>query len=208
MLRILGRTNSINVRKVLWTAAECGLDYTHEPEWAAERSVRDPEFLALNPHGLVPVLVDGDVVLSESHTICRYLAAVAGREDLLPHAPVARAGVEKWMDWQQTDLNSSWSAAFYALVRKVPAAMSDTNAIANSARAWNEQMALLERQIASTGAYAAGETFTLADIPLGLSVQRWRLTPIGHDHAPRLDEYRAKLLARPAVQKTLDPLTP
>lgn len=208
MLRILGRTTSINVRKVLWTAAECGLSYVQEPEWAGERSPRSPEFLALNPNGLVPVLIDDGRVLWESNTICRYLAAKTGRDDLLPAEPFARAQVEMWMDWQATEVNPAWGGAFLALVRKQPEAMAKPEAIARSAEAWNARMGLLEARIAETGAYAAGAAFTLADIVLGLSLQRWLLTPIARPPTPALLEYRARLQARPSAQAAVDPEIP
>src|SRR5512138_3259760 len=101
MLQILGRPNSINVRKVLWLCEELALPYEHEPQWGTpDKPLRTPEFLALNPNALVPVIRDGAFVLWESNTICRYLAAREGRSDLLPTAPATRADVEKWMDWQ------------------------------------------------------------------------------------------------------------
>ena len=118
MLKILGRSDSINVRKVLWTCAEIGLPFELEPWGAGVRATQDPAFLALNPNALVPVLRDGDVVLWESNTICRYLAATHGREDLLPQQPAARAAVEQWMDWQAGELNNAWRYAFMSLVRK------------------------------------------------------------------------------------------
>ena len=208
MLRILGRTTSINVRKVLWTAAEIGLAFEQEAEWAGERDTRTPEFLALNPNGLVPVVIDDWRVLWESNTICRYLAAKAGREDLLPSEPFARAQVEMWMDWQATELNAAWGAAFLALVRKVPAAMADPEAIARSTREWNRRMLLLEARIAETGAYVAGADFTLADIPLGLSLQRWLHTPIERPPTPALAAYRARLQARPSAERAVDPSIP
>ena len=78
MLTILGRDNSINVRKVWWTCAEIGLPFTLEPWGAGVRTTQDSSFLTLNPNGLVPVMrdsgADGDFVLWESNTICRYLA--------------------------------------------------------------------------------------------------------------------------------------
>lgn len=208
MLSILGRATSINVRKALWTAAEAGLDFKHEPEWAAARDVRSPEFLALNPNGLVPVAISEDGVLWESNTICRYLAAKAGRADLLPDAPFARAEVEKWMDWQATELNAAWRAAFLGLVRRSPAFAQDAAAIRQSAKQWNRLMLLLERRLAETGAYAAGEAFTLADVVLGLSLQRWLLTPIDRPATPALLAYRERLQARPAAQAWIDPTVP
>lgn len=208
MLRILGRPTSINVRKVLWTAAEAGLPFTHEPEWAASRDVKSAEFLALNPNGLIPVLVSDDGVLWESNTICRYLAAKAQRTDLLPAEPFARAEVEKWMDWQAGDLNGAWRAAFLGLVRRHPDYVGDAEAIARSAAQWSELMLLLERRLAATGAYVAVAGFTLADVVVGLSLQRWLLTPIARPPTPALLAYRARLQARPAAQAWIDPDVP
>jgi glutathione S-transferase len=103
MLQVLGRASSINVRKVLWTCDELGLEPARVEWGAGSLSLRSPEFLALNPNALVPVLCDGDRVLWESNTICRYLASRQGRYDLLPQQPAARAGVEQWTDWPATE---------------------------------------------------------------------------------------------------------
>lgn len=196
MLRVLGKTSSINVRKVLWTCAELGRDYAREDWGSGFRATSEPEFLALNPQALVPVIVDGDVVLTESNTICRYLAASAARHDLLPASPAARARVEQWMDWQATDLNSAWRYAFVALVRKLPG-YADAGMIAASAREWNRLMGLLDRQLDKTGAYAAGTELTLADVVLGLSTHRWLATPIERPALPAVEAYYARLVARP-----------
>src|SRR5262245_936080 len=200
MLQILGYPASINVRKVLWTCDEIGLPYAREDWGGGARPLRTPEFLALNPNAQVPVIKDGDFVLWESNTICRYLAGKHRRDDLLPQDPVARARVEQWMDWQATELNPPWRYAFYALVRKNPA-YSDPDQIRASAEEWNRKMAILERQIDATGAYAAGPVFTVADIPLGLSVHRWRATPIDRPDLPAIKSYRERLSARPAFGK-------
>jgi glutathione S-transferase len=196
MLRVLGKTSSINVRKVLWTCAEVGRDYVREDWGSGFRATSEPEFLALNPNGLVPVIQDGDVVLWESNTICRYLAASAARHDLLPASPAARARVEQWMDWQATDLNSAWRYAFVALVRKLPG-YTDAGLIAGSTREWNRHMALLDKQLDMTGAYVTGPELTLADIVLGLSVHRWLATPIERPALPAVEAYYARLGARP-----------
>ncbi|MGE0802026.1 MAG: glutathione S-transferase family protein [Lautropia sp.] len=120
MLRVLGRSNSINVRKVLWLCAELDLPIAHAETGRDPAELRGPEFLRLNPNGKVPVIVDDSLVLWESNTIIRYLAGRAGRDDLLPAAPLPRARVEQWMDWAATDLNSAWRYAFMALVRRDP----------------------------------------------------------------------------------------
>src|SRR5262249_20638367 len=120
-LRILGRASSINVRKVLWTCREIGIDYAREDFGTGFAPTDTPEFLGMNPNGMVPVIVDEAGPLWESNTICRYLAAKHGRTDLLPATPRQRAGVEQWMDWGATDLNTSWRYAFIALIWRDPA---------------------------------------------------------------------------------------
>ncbi|KUM02201.1 glutathione S-transferase [Chromobacterium subtsugae] len=195
MLRILGRTSSINVRKVLWTCHEIGIDYQREDWGRGFQPTSSPEFLALNPHGLIPVVVDGDTVLSESNTICRYLAAKHGRHDLLPQNPAARAQVERWMDWQAADLNPAWIYAFHALSRNSPD-HQDPASIAASVAAWKKQMAVLESQLGD--GWIWGDAFTLADISLGLSVQRWLLTPFDKPRLPAVEAYYQRLRQRPA----------
>jgi len=142
MIQILGRATSINVRKVLWTCAELDLPVTLQGWGTGVRPTDTPEFLALNPNGLVPVLLDGDFVVWESNTICRYLAGRQGRADLLPGSPRERARVEQWMDWQLAELNPAWRDAFVAKMRGVQVADS---LVQRSVRAWNRQMQILER---------------------------------------------------------------
>lgn len=99
------------------------------------------------------------------------------------------------MDWQGGDLNNAWIHAFLGLVRRSPA-HQDAQAIAASAAAWNRHMAILERQLEQAGDYATGSAFTLADIGLGLSVNRWVMTPIEHAELPRVRAYYDRLATR------------
>jgi glutathione S-transferase len=208
MLQILGRITSINVRKVLWTCDEIGMPYERSDWGQGFRATQTPEFLALNPNALVPVIVEDDAfVLWESNTICRYLAARHGRPDLLPAGPRERARVEQWMDWQAGELNNSWRTAFLGLVRKSPA-HSDPGAIEISRVAWNRHMLILDGQLAKTGAYVAGTTFTLADVLLGLSVHRWLMTPIERPPTPAVMAYAARLGQRPAFMRYAAKETP
>ena len=199
MLEVLGRANSINVRKVLWTCAELGLEVRHIPWGTGELRLTSDEFRALNPLGLVPVLREPatGLVLRESNTICRYLAARHQRHDLLPAEPAARALVEQWMDWMATELNNAWRPAFMGLVRQ-HAAYQDAQAIAQSAAEWNRQMGVLEAALQSTGAYVCAHGFTLADIVLGLATHRWCMTPIEHAELPAVRAYYERLSLRSA----------
>lgn len=198
MLKILGKAASINVRKVLWTCDELGLAYEREDWGSGFRATDDPAFLQLNPNAMVPVLVDGELVLWESNTICRYLCAQYGQGTLLPAAPRARAEVEKWMDWQLADLNNSWRYAFMSLVRQSPA-HQDPAQLAAGIAGWNKMMGVLEQQLQTTGAYVCGEQFTLADIVLALSVKRWLMAPITRPDYPAIAAYHARLTDKTAV---------
>jgi glutathione S-transferase len=195
MLKILGKSSSINVRKVLWTCAEIGLPFELEQWGSGAQPTDTAHFLALNPNGMVPVIVDEGVSLWESNSICRYLATKHQRLDLLPQVAMKRAQVEKWMDWQATELNNAWRYAFMALVRK-SAAHRDPLALATSVADWNRHMQLLEAQLSTTGAYVNGATLTLADIVLGLSVHRWKSAPIDHASLPAIAAYYELLSER------------
>lgn len=193
-MKLLGRLPSINVRKVLWTAAQLGLDLEREDWGPGFRSPKEPEYLALNPNGLIPVLIDGDFVLWESNSICRYLANRQGATALLPTEPQARARVEQWMDWQGGELNNAWRVAFLALVRGQPAT---PEAIEASVASWNRHMAMLDGQLAKTGAFVTGAHFTLADIVLGLAAQRWRNAPIARVDLPAVAAWQQRLSTQP-----------
>lgn len=203
MLKILGRSSSINVRKVLWTCAQIGLAYEHEAWGAGDLNLKSPEFTALNPNGKVPVLVEDDLVLWESNAICRYLAAKHGRHDLLPVDPGQRGLVEQWMDWQATELNNAWRYAFMGLVRNSPA-HADKQAIAVSEREWNRHMTMLDEALAKTGEYVTPYGFTLADIVLGLTAHRWYMTPIARDDLPAVAEWYERLRERAGFENHVD----
>ena len=197
-MRLLGRPTSINVRKVMWAAREIGLDFDHETAWGTPaRSTRADLFMQLNPHGLVPVWVDANGPLWESNTICRYLASRYERTDLLPADPYARALVERWMDWVSSDLNHAWTYAFMARVRRHPEYLGEAEVAKSTAR-WNALMLVLDGHLSNHGPYVAGPGFTLADVPVGLAIHRWRSTPQQRPEAPAICRYFDRLMTRPA----------
>lgn len=199
MLRILGRAASINVRKVLWTCAEIGIPFEREDWGNGFKPTQDPAFLALNPNAMVPVIQDGDFTLWESNSIIRYLAARYGEPALYPSEAQARARIDQWIDWQASDLNTSWSYAFMSLVRQSPQ-HQDRHVLAAACAGWSRHMQILEGQLASTGAYVAGDAFSLADIAIGLSVNRWFETPFEHPLLPAVNDYYQRLSERPGFR--------
>ncbi|MBC8999891.1 glutathione S-transferase [Pseudomonas sp. N40(2020)] len=196
MLRILGRASSINVRKVLWACAEIDIAFEREDWGTGFRSTESAEFLALNPCAMVPVIQDGDFTLWESNTIIRYLAANFQGLHLYPAEPQVRARVDQWIDWQASELNRSWSYPFMSLVRHSPD-YQDSTALAAGIEQWSKNMKILDRQLEKTGAYVSGEQFSLADIPIGLSVNRWFETPLKHPHLSAVNAYYERLSQRP-----------
>jgi glutathione S-transferase len=198
MLQILGKSTSINVRKVLWLCQELELPCELQQWGTGHRSTEAAEFRALNPNAMVPVIRDGSFVLWESNAICRYLACAYGRGgELLPANLQERAVVEQWMDWQATELNNSWRYAFMALVRG-SAAHAEPGAIAAGVRNWNRHMTILEEQLRKTCAFVTGARFTLADIVLGLATHRWFMTPMQRPELPAVTDYYERLSQRPA----------
>lgn len=193
-MKVLGRLTSMNVRKVMWTAAQLGLPVEREDWGAGFRSTQEPGYVAMNPNALVPMLIDGDFTLWESNSICRYLASKHGATSLLPAGPQARAKVEQWMDWQAGELNNSWRVAFMALVRGQPAT---PEAIDAGVASWNRHMGMLDAQLSRTGAYVTGLEFTLADIVLGLSAQRWKNAPIARAELPAVEAYLQRIASQP-----------
>ena len=205
MLRILGRVTSINVRKVLWAAGEMGIEYERE-DWG--KPVRDPNvpgFLALNPNGTVPVIIDDGFALWESGAILRYLAEKTG-SDLWPSDARERALVDQWLTWQGTELNPSWAYIVPAKLRNDPPD-PDPERLAAAAAKWTRTMRILEGQL-ERGDYVANGRFSLADIVIGLSVHRWKSVQFDKPDLPAVDAHYARMQARPAGKPWLGAATP
>jgi glutathione S-transferase len=198
MLKIYGRANSINVRKVLWMLGELGLPYQREDWGRGFRPTSDPAFRAINPVGVVPVLEDGDFRLRESNTIVRYLAEQHGRADLYPKDLQRRATVEAWMDWASTELGLGMRTVFHAVVLKNSAY---AGMLESGAKEWAAQMQVLEDQLTKSGPYVMGEAFTVGDIPVGLVVNRWFSIDFPKPELKSVSGYYDRLAQRPPYRE-------
>ena len=146
MLTIHGRINSINVQKVVLACEELKLPYKRIDAGGAFGIVKSPDYIAMNPNSLVPVLVDGSFVLWESNTIVRYLAAKYGEGTLWPKDVKKRALSDRWMDWQTTAFYNAYANAFRGLIRT----SSDQRNMAEieaSIAATHPMMAILEAEL-------------------------------------------------------------
>jgi len=205
MLTVLGRVTSINVRKVLWALDELALRYEREDWGLPLRDPQVPEFLALNPNGQIPVLIEGEFVLWESNAILVYLAEREGQ--LLPEQLEQRARALQWLGWQASELNGAWGYAVHALIRKAPG-YDDPSKIAESLSRWGDKMAILDAQLASTGAFVGGDLFTVADIALALSIHRWMSIPAERPDFPAVRAYYESMLMREAGARWMSRETP
>jgi glutathione S-transferase len=207
LLKILGRANSINVRKVLWLCGEVGLDYEREDWGQGFRDPNDPEFLALNPNARVPVIRDGDFVMWESDAIVRYLAQRERRDDLYPADLQRRAIVEQWMNWYGTGFGQSFRYAFHGLIRRNPA-FADRARIDESLAGCAKFVAILNAHLARGDGYVAGATLTLADILMGAGVNRWMHMPADKPPCPAVEAYYDRLSERPAYREWFNAANP
>jgi len=200
MLTIYGRTNSVNVQKVLWCLDELGVAYERIDAGLTFGKNKDPWYLALNPNGRIPLLVDGSFSLWESNTIVRYLAGKYGMGTLCPQSLETRALAERWMDWQLSTLVTPVSIVFQALYR-APAAQRDPAALARHTAEANRAMALLDAHL-QTQPYVAGEAFTMGDIPAGAVAHRWlEIEGIERPPLAAVTAWRDRLAKRPAFRR-------
>ncbi len=201
MLKILGRNNSSNVQKVLWVCDELELQYEREDIGGAFGGNREPDYLAMNPNGRVPTILDDETVLWESNVIVRYLCEKYAPNDLYPSELAQRALAGQWMDWQQTTVGPAMFPVFWGLVRTAPEDR-DLEAIASGRDRFEETLIILDDRLSRTK-YVAGESFTMGDIPLGIAVYRWFNLDIERKHLPNLARWYEHLTERPGFQRNI-----
>ena len=206
MLKIWGRTNSINVQKVMWAVAELGVAHERIDAGGAFGKVDQPEYAAMNPNRLVPVLEDGSAVIWESNAIVRYLAAQYGAGELWPDDPAPRSEADRWMDWQITVVQPDIRPVFWGLIRTPPEQrdMAEINAAAGRL---GVAMQIFDRHLAGR-TFVVGDALTMGDIPIGCVCWRYLQLDIARPDLPHVTAYAERLQARPAYREhVMLPLT-
>ena len=206
-IKIWGRANSGNVKKVLIVAEELKLSYERIDAGLHFGVVDTPEYRKLNPNGRVPTIEDGDYVLWESHAICRYFAMQYGGEAIYPREPKARAGVDRWLDWQLAHLAAVEVPVFWSTIR-TPVEKQDKALIAENVKKLAAVFQIVEDRLADRP-YLEGDGATLADLVLGIFAYRYFKNGfIERPAMPRMEAWTEKLRVRPSYQKWVDePLT-
>lgn len=206
MLKIWGRTTSINVQKVLWCCAELNLPYERVDAGGKFGVNNTPEYLAMNPNGLVPTISDDGLVLWESHAIVRHLSRKHGKGTLWPNDEKACADADRWMEWYSTTLWNNLRPIFWNLVRVEPG-KRDLKAVEEGRSKLADNLKIVENNLAHRS-FMAGGALTMGDIPMGVAVHRWFNLPIERPNYPRLAAYYERLRQRAAyAQHCAVPLT-
>ena len=202
MLKVWGRKNSSNVRKVLWCAEELALPYEREEAGGAFGVVDTPQYRALNPNGRVPMIEDGDFVLWESNAIVRYLLAKHAPESAwYPADAQARAVADKWMDWTTSSFAGPFRTVFWGVLR-TPAEKQDWKAINAAIKECDELLNMADHALISQP-YLSGNDIGMGDIPLGSFIYAWFEMPIERAPQPHLQAWYERLKQRPAYQKAV-----
>lgn len=194
MLEVWGRRSAYNVQKVLWTLGELGLACEHIEAGGDAGGLDTPEFLAMNPHGRIPVLVDGETVVWESNTIVRYLGAAYGEGSLWATAPAERSLAERWMGWELASLQPDYLALFWGFFR-TPAEQRDRAAVQQALGRCEKHYRKLDAHLADRP-FLAGASFTMADIACGTSLFRYLEMGISVPILPSLVAWYERLTRR------------
>lgn len=206
MLKVLGRPNSINVQKAMWTVGELGLDHERIDLGGAFGGLDTEEYGAMNPNRLVPTLVVDGRTLWESNTIVRYLAATHDMGGLCPVDPYERARAEQWMDWQITSIHPNLTVLFWALIRNAPE-YQDRSIQEAANEKLGKTFAILEGQLSGAD-FVLGDRLTIADIPVGAATYRYFNMDLERPSLPNVERWYAALTERPAfAEHVMIPLT-
>lgn len=201
MITVWGRRNSVNVQKVLWALEELGVAYTRENVGGSFGGNRDPDFLAMNPMGLVPVIRDGDVTMFESNAIVRYLAARYGSGMLRPASHKGLAMAEQWMEWTQVNVAPAVGAIFTNTVRTAPE-LQKPDAIAAAARQAGEAVKIADQWL-SRHDWFAGADFSFGDIAMGALMWRYLGLDCARPETPHLAGWMEALQARAPFRRAV-----
>jgi glutathione S-transferase len=200
VLTVWGRRSSFNLQKVMWLVGELKLPHTHIPAGGSHGGLDDPAFLAMNPHGRIPVIEDGATTVWESQAILRYLAARYGRGRFWSDDPAERSLAERWMDWSQASLQPDFLLGVFWGFYRTPEAQRNMSMVNAKIRACARHFQLLDRVLADRP-FLCGDALTLADIPAGTSLYRYFEIDIERPSVPHVEAWYRRPQERPAYRE-------
>ena len=197
MALILYGSHQSRTKRVLWTLEELGLAFEHVPLAFDDPALKSPKFLALNPAGAIPTLVDDGLALSESLAINLYLARRYGAAGPTPLCPIGLSGEAqawRWSLWAQGHLEP-WVMRD-ALLAELRAAIAPHAAVAIAAA-----LAILDRALAGR-AWLVGEAFSVADLNVAGVLSPSRAGRLDLAPYPDVAAWLARCYDRPAAVAT------
>ena len=197
-LRIYGiaRTRAF---RALWMAKEAGVDYEHLPVEIGDDGARTPEFLAINPNGRLPVIVDGDFVLFESLAITLYLAKKHSLGKLYPATLEGEAKAWQWSLWALTEVDRGVNIWSLNAVR-LPPQERDAARRDEALKVLAAPFKVLDAAVAEQD-YLIGDDFTVADLNVAAVISR--AIDMDLSAVPNLSAWLARSLDRPAAREAL-----
>jgi glutathione S-transferase len=199
MIKVYGFQNTRTTR-VTWALEEAGTEYTLVPVDLSKGEHRAPEFLHINPGGKIPVLTDGDLVMSESAAICTYIGEKFPQSGLAPplSQPIDRAHYFQWCFFAVTELETAiWTLSkhqrFLPEERRVPEVAS------TCLWEFHRHAAVLAQHLKDRE-FVVGSQLTCADILIS-GVLNWARKMGVNLESPALEAYAEKMAARPALAR-------
>jgi glutathione S-transferase len=203
MIKLYGHVNRLspNTLKLRVALAEAGAAYEYVPVDLAKREQHGPAFLAINPHGKVPVLVEDDFVLPESDAILWYIAERFPEARLLGASARERARTLEWCDFASTGLYPPYYDAYFHTKGGDPEKRVPTLATSGQQK-FDRALGVLDH-VLGRREHLAG-AFSIADLGaaavLRAARERVHYEPAAH---PAIEAWYARVTARPAWQKAL-----
>ncbi len=185
--------------RALWVAEELGIAYEHRPIEIGDAGARTPEFLALNPNGRLPVIVDGDFVLPESLAITLYLAKKHSLGTLYPQCLEDEARAWQWSFWAIAEVDRGVNIWSLHAVR-LPPAERNTALREEALKVTAAPFKVLDAAV-SKQPYLLGGQFTVADLNVAAVISR--AADMDLSAWPHLQAWLTRCLGRPAARAAL-----
>lgn len=191
---------SPNARRVLAVARHLGIKLDEQVLDFAKGDLRKPEFLSLNPNAKVPVLVDGDYVLTESRAIVQYLAEGT---PLLPNEKKARADITRWQFWDAAHFSPALGGiAFERLVKPMMGLGEPSQAAITEHLANYERFAKVIDGHLKGRDWLVDKSMTIADFTVACSMTYAAATDVPLDPYKNLKSWLGRISELPAWRET------
>ena len=197
MIKVWGRASSSNVQSVMWCIAELGLPHERIDAGLMYGVNNTPDYLAMNPNGTIPTLIDDDgPAMWESGAILRYLANSYADEPFWPKDPLRRADLDRWAEWAKVSVQMNFNAPIFWPVVRLPAEKRDDENLQGAITTFENKLRIAQDQL-KNHSFLVGDNLTLADIQFGHILYRYFELEIARADLPEISRYYELLTAMP-----------